>query len=89
MSIPKLSAEDEALLFDVFIRVLREKAPPDELKRYSFESFAIAPVWEGGYLALKITTGTGNEVAIEWDGTVTDAMREVIGIAETLSLDLG
>jgi len=79
---------DEALLFDIFCRVLIEKLGREEFDRHSFDAISIDRCECSDGLFLRVTTGVGYEASVEWDGSIGDAIKEVVDIATTLSFDL-
>jgi hypothetical protein len=87
-SFRSFSPEDEALLFDVFLRVLRELVEPEELARYSLEGFTVSTYsdFEGSHLWIR--TGVGYEITVDWDGSIADALKETINAASTVALDM-
>jgi hypothetical protein len=79
---------DEALLFDVFIRVVRDCLGRSESDAHSFDAFLVEGHERTDGLFLHIQTGVGFERVIEWDGTIADAIKEVAEFASTVSTEL-
>jgi hypothetical protein len=84
-----LSESDEALLYDIFRRVLAERVPEAELQRYSFDSFEVlTQTASDGSRWLQIKTAVGYDVSVEWDGSIANAIQLIVDIAVTTSLDI-